>query len=353
MKKTLSPIYITIPFVSPLTGKTCTQYTLEIKVWEGLSSSVPVLASYSKTVGNLTSSTGSQEVNVSRLINDFIELTPQRNNATGLISGINQRWVQTAVIYVTSDAADDDVEQDVDLFTIVKGYTYGNEGKNQETPINLNLINYNEFNVNRDGFFSLSVVPNDTNITAISYPDNQINYNNVVNVTTDSRGAAMTLFVNVSEATTDDYIELAYNGVTTTLNVLDECKYTPIDIVFFNKSGAQQFLTFFKEKTDKLTVKNEFFESDRGQPIDGNHQFVRYNTQGRSSFKVYSGFVDEDLNETFRQLLLSDRVWMYNNPNFTPLNVKTSTFEEKTRQKNRLISYEIEFELSYNEINNI
>ena len=141
------------------------------------------------------------------------------------------------------------------------------------------------------------------------------------------------LYINVSDATTDTYIELVYNGVTTTLNVLDECKYDPIDIVFFNKEGAEQVLTFFKERSDSLKIKDDSYESSQGQANEGFHQFVRYNVQARSSFKVHSGFVDEDLNETFRQLLLSTDIWSYNGSNFTPLNIKTSSFSEKTRQK--------------------
>lgn len=190
-------------------------------------------------------------------------------------------------------------------------------------------------------------------VTVISYPNNEINYSVSEGTTFSSDEIVKNVFVNVSETTLDTYIEIVYNGVTTTLNIIDECKYTPIDIVFFNKHGGEQVLTFFKERTDSLKIKSEDFESDRGQPSLGNHQFVRYNTQGRSSFKVHSGFVDEDLNETFRQLLLSDRVWSYKDSVFTPLNVKTSNFKEKTRQKERLISYEIEFEVSFNEINNI
>jgi len=190
-------------------------------------------------------------------------------------------------------------------------------------------------------------------ITVISYPNNEINFSENEGTTILSYEIVKNMFVDVSETTLDTYIEIVYNGVTTTLNIIDECKYTPVDIVFFNKFGGEQVLTFFKEKSDNLKITSEKFESDRGQPSIGNHQFVRYNTQGRSSFKVHSGFVDEDLNETFRQLLLSDRVWSLANEVFTPLNVKTSSFEEKTRLKNRLISYEIEFEMSYNEINNI
>ena len=353
MRKTLSPYYIDIPLVSPLTGQTSTEYRLEIRVWDGLQASVPTPATYSKTVVNSSASTGTHNVNVSRLINDFIDLTPQSNLATGVIDGNNQQWVQTSTVYTTSNASDDGVQQNILTELIVKGYAKGNEGRNTSTPTNLNLISGTEFNTSRTGVFTLPIESSNLTVTAISYPDNEINFSQVLTTTTDSSAFVKLMYVNLTETTTDTYLEIIYNGVTTTLNILDECKYDPIDIVFFNKEGSQQVLTFFKEKTDSLKITDESYESDNGQPSDGNHQFVRYNVQGRSSFKVHSGFVDEVMNETFRQLLISTDIWSYDGTDFTPLNIKTSSFEEKTRQRDRLISYEIEFDMSYNEINNV
>ena len=190
-------------------------------------------------------------------------------------------------------------------------------------------------------------------ITIISYPDNQINESIVEPTSLLSNEMVQNVWVNVAEATTDTYIEIVFNGVTTTLLITDECRYTPIDIAFQNKEGALQFMTFFKARTDSLSVTNEEFEGDRGQPLDGNHQYVKFNVQGKSKFKVNSGFIEESMNETVRQLLLSERVWMYSNEIFTPLNVAGKSLEYKTRQKDRLINYEIDFDYAFNEINSI
>jgi len=190
-------------------------------------------------------------------------------------------------------------------------------------------------------------------ITIISYPDNQINESIVEPTSLLSNEMVQNVWVNVAEATTDTYIEIVFNGITTTLLITDECRYTPIDICFQNKEGALQFMTFFKAKTDSLSVTNEEFEGDRGQPLDGNHQYVKFNVQGKSKFKVNSGFIEESMNETVRQLLLSERVWMYSNEIFTPLNVAGKSLEYKTRQKDRLINYEIDFDYAFNEINSI
>ncbi len=190
-------------------------------------------------------------------------------------------------------------------------------------------------------------------ITVISYPNNEINYSIVDPVSTTSSEMVKNIWVDLSETITDEYVEIVFNGETITLLITDECRYEPMDIAFQNKEGALQFITFFKAKTESLSVTNEEFESDRGQPLFGNHQYVTYNVQGKSKFKMSSGFVSEAMNETFKQLMLSERVWSFANNTYTPLKLGSKSLEYKTRMKDRLINYEIEFEYAFNEINNV
>lgn len=190
-------------------------------------------------------------------------------------------------------------------------------------------------------------------ITIISYPANQINESIAEPTSLISGEMVQNVWVDVSEATTDEYIEIVFNGVTTTLLITDECRYTPIDICFQNKEGEMQILTFFKAKTENLSITSDSFESDRGQPLAGNHQFVTYNVNGKSVFKMNSGFVSEAMNETFKQLFLSSRVWQLLDGVYIPLVLGSKNLEYKTRQKERLINYDIEFGYAFNEINNV
>jgi hypothetical protein len=190
-------------------------------------------------------------------------------------------------------------------------------------------------------------------ITIISYPNENLNESIAVPTSIDSAEMVQNIWINVSEAGNDEFIEVTYNEQTITLLITDECRYTPIDIAYQNKEGAIAFFTFFKAKTESINASKEVFQSNRGQANLGNHQFVNYNVEGKSSFKVNSGFVDESANEIFKQMLLSERVWQFVDENYIPLNIKSPSLEYKTRQKDRLINYEIEFEYSFNEINNI
>ena len=357
MIKSLSPYYVTTPFVSPLTLTTCTSYTLQIYVWSGDKASVPAAATYEATILNTNSSIGDSKVNIARLINDFIGFTPTDSSGTTPLDGNNQMWVQHDAIYVTSDGSDDDVKQNISTVLMFSGYTYGLEGENAQPPTNKIFMSGTEFNVNRSGFFSVPVLlAEDTGsqtATVISYPDNQINTTLALPNTNDSAEMLQYLWIDCSETTTDTSIQVIYNSVTITLYITEECRYTPIDIAFQNKEGAMQLFTFFKVKKDSITITDEIFESDRGQPSETMHQFIKYNVQAKSSFKVNSGFIDESANETIRQLLLSERVWEYDGADFIPLNVSTKSQEFKTRQNDRLINYEIGFDYAYNKINNI
>lgn len=190
-------------------------------------------------------------------------------------------------------------------------------------------------------------------ITIISYPNNTINESIAVPTSIDSAELVKYITVNVADAINEDFIEVTYNGETITLLITDECRYTTYDINFVNKEGAQQVFTMFKKRTDNISITNEKYESFRGQPLQGNHQFITYNTQAKKDFKLNSGFISEDLNDTITQIMLSDRLWIRENDILTPIILKGKSLSYKTRQNERLINYELSFEYAFNEVNNI
>lgn len=193
-------------------------------------------------------------------------------------------------------------------------------------------------------------------VTVISYPNNDINESFATDASFSSADLISYVWVNIEEIITDTYIEVVYNSQTITLLLQEECRYEPVNIVFQNKEGAEQTLQFFKARTDTLTTTSSEFESDRGQPSLGNHQFVKFNVQGRTKFKVNTGFVNESNNESFKQLFLSKQIWWLKNDgtlSAVPLNIESKSLEYKTRANDRLINYEVEFSFAFNEINSI
>lgn len=352
---TNSPHYLTIPWVSPSSGTTPDKYIVEVYVWDGAKASVPASATYELENINPLALTGNSDINISPYINDVLTVQLDRSANSTVFYGSSAVWVQTQVIYYIGGVAQSAEFVVTDL--AIKGYGYGIEGKNTTIPTNNVLTDATVVNVSKSSQFTISFKTSEsetTPFTIISYPDNLINFSETFIIATLSKELISKAFVQVSTASTEDYIELKRDGVLIqTLNIKSELRYTPFDCWFLNKYGQLQSMTFFKEKTTSLKTKSESYESSNGQPIDGVHQFVEYNKTGRTSFKAKTGFISEDNNEVIKQMLLSESAWIVEGTVFNPVNLSSSNVEYKSRQKDRLLDYEISFDYAYSEINNI
>lgn len=352
---TKSPYYLTIPWMSPSSITVPDKYILKIYVWDGLKSAVPIDALYEEDNFNPLGLSGTIDVNISPYINDVLTTTIQRGLNTGVIPSNSAVWVKTEVIYVIAG-----VEQPAEFVNTdlaIKGYGYGIEGKNTSTPSNKVLAYGDDVNVSYNSNFTLPIELSEnevTNVTVQSKPSNNINYSLASPITSDSASLVSSVFVNVSDSGSDEYIEIKRNGVLVhTLIKKQEQRYTPLDLWFTNKYGQLYTLTFFKEKETTLKVKSDSYESSIGQAKNGIHQLSTYNKKGNTSFKANSGFVSEDNNEIFKQLYLADKVWVLEGFTFNPVNLGSSSIKYKSRRKDRLINYEVSFDYAYNEINDI
>jgi hypothetical protein len=130
-----------------------------------------------------------------------------------------------------------------------------------------------------------------------------------------------------------------------------EVKYTPVLCDFINRFGGWQTITFFKAQTNNLSVKNEDYKLSPNEvdynPLRGQNK--SFNFIGTQVLKANTGWVDENYKELITDLLLSEKVLI----DKKPVIVKTQATELKTKLKNRLINYELEFEYSYNLINDV
>ena len=357
--KVLSPYYITIPFIAPNSGLVCAQFTLNIFVWSGLKSAVPIAPTYEITKENPTASSGSTKIDVSRLVADFIDFDFVGTGQNEVLNSENQVWVKTSTVYYTTNPADLTTETNVFIDLAKKGYNTGFSSENFDTTSGILIdtsIDYKIYNS-----FVVPVIARQTlstNYSVISYPNNEINISGTIAPTTNSNEIIKNIWVKIDPNSTEEYIEVKYSGRTVTLVKENECRYFPNSVVFQNQEGALSLITFFKKRVDSLDITSEEYESNNGQPIDGFHQYTNFNIQGREKFTLSSGFVEEELNSAFTQLLLSERVWLFI-PLFGsgyikfPINVESKSIEYKTRQNDRLINYTINFKYAYNKINNI
>ena len=83
------------------------------------------------------------------------------------------------------------------------------------------------------------------------------------------------------------------------------------------------------------------------------HQKRILNVQGRYNVSMNTGFIGEEMNEVFEQLLLSEQVWAYIDNIVTPIDITTSQLTYKTSLNDRLINYTIGVDYAFGVINDL
>ena len=156
------------------------------------------------------------------------------------------------------------------------------------------------------------------------------------------------------------------DGVVCNIKRIDCTKYGDGNkIIYINKYGVQQDLWFFLKETKNITRTNEGYKSNTiTYPSAAaatynvkNAPNKVFNTQGKQTHTLSSGYYPEFANQQFEELLLSEFIWLSTfrkgSGVIIPVKVKTSSIAFKTSVNDRLIEYTIEFEEAFDYINNI
>ena len=232
-----------------------------------------------------------------------------------------------------------------DTFRCVDGQGYYIEGQNFE-PSKRILLSHNEYRADENGYFivPLRVIDGtepvilDGNSISVNYTANDFNYIKYLIIPLGPRAA-----LNV---------EVEYAGETIFIERVDECKYDAKVVQFINRFGAMELMHFMKSKRDTLSIESSTFKNaytDGLQYAIQRHQYKQYNKMSRRKTKIESGYLNEAYNATVQELLESEHVWI----DGRPINVDTSSLEIKTKEVEKLISYSIDFEYAFDEINNV
>ena len=316
-------------------------------------------------------------IDISELINDFLEI-----DFTGVYKQDNL-WVD--VITTTFTGASDGTSQEYN-FRAFNGYGYFEDGANPELlqsalisnetivkldddalvfPVDSSITSFVTFENNEGEFFTQQINSSTESEEQVVYvssvPTSALNFQSrVINdngIFEDN--ACLEDFENsfVLFPTRRVYVE-DENGAVGIFNVqnISECTYEPNKLTFINKFGVLQDLWFFKTSKLDMTTKEESYRANTR--IDGNysqnkHQYKTLYRTGKQSLSLNSGFYPENNNEVFKQLLLSESVWINYNGKTLPVNIKTSDMSFKTRLNDSLIHYKIDVEFAYDTINSV
>ena len=298
-------------------------------------------------------------------------------------------WVKVETF--AYDVNDNEIADDGETIIAFDGYNYYEEQTADESNA---MITNRELFVLEDNTFRLPIYTGLNSPTVVFYKDgeaiatetfvydqdsaNQIKYVSIYgdNVNWDTfeervvedgaefeDSVCLQSFFNNYSIGAVDKIEVSGGGKIETIkvNVIDECKYQPKKITFINKFGALQDMYFFKKAVEKMNVSKENYKAnilnaDKTYSISS-HTNRDFNITAKETTTLSSGYLSEEYNEVFKQMMLSEKVWITNiietGEQVLPINVKTGEITYKTSLNDYLVEYTFDFENSYNVINNI
>ena len=152
------------------------------------------------------------------------------------------------------------------------------------------------------------------------------------------------------------------DDVVITLKKVNECKFSPLNVIFYNKYGALQNLWFFKKSITNINITSEKFknnildiENSGGTPSYAlsKHQEKKFMANGKESITMNTGFYPQSYNEVVRQKMLAEQVWVDDLSNVLPINLKSNSLQFKKSVNDKLITYTVQFDYAFDKINNI
>jgi hypothetical protein len=84
-----------------------------------------------------------------------------------------------------------------------------------------------------------------------------------------------------------------------------------------------------------------------------NHQAKVLTKNGSEKLSLNTGFYPEIYNDIFKEVQLSEDVWITINNQVLPINVESSGVEYKTQLNDKLINYTVDVSFAFDTINNI
>ena len=376
-----SPIYITTTYAGSLS--TLRNITLEIYVWAGSRSSRPSTADYTLFRDVFAGTDVSFDIApmVREEIGAVYDTNQTRTSPTGERNN-NIVWVQVDYDINYYDKSDPpsvtNVTGSTDIFPASNGYHLFSEGTNFEFP-SAYLNNTSTVYVQDNGYEMMSLfqgkyaneviesviyriggaTTHQFDITGyyanlqpedriLRIPIGELGLNNWL--TSDGyAGASSDRPVNQSEWV----LELNSQGsVFDTITVIKECesKYTINTIQYINRYGTWDFIHFYKASQDNFSVTSERFRKSIGTSSSSgftydttDNIYQQFNTNGKVTTTLNTGWVTEDYREAIKDLMMSEKILL----NGLPVNVVTNSVTLQKSINDRTINYTIEVEEAY------
>jgi hypothetical protein len=313
----------------------------------------------------------SVSLEISEIVNNYISQNPFEGSGTSYLArNFQSIWTQVTTTAKEADGTTIGTPT-ITLYLSQEGFNTYLEGANYTTEPNAMIsAEYIQYHIGTN-----IVIPVNTEIVNKLQFVNSAGGIGTENISTTTDADDKIKYVSVAFPDVVSLIVTYNTSTTRTIKVegISECKYPIFKCTFLNRWGAFQEVFFFKKSTESLDTKNEnynrsnfaaYFDTGISDPSGDviiynsydttTHTKKTYNANGVESLQLNTGFVNEAMNPTFQELLVSEYVWLTDSANNKfPVNLKDSSLTYKTSLNDKMINYTMSFEKSFRYINNV
>lgn len=372
-------------------------YVADIYVWSGALSAKP--ATPNLRLSRYPDAKGGAAFDVSDVCNSFLDDHTPREAGALFTSGVGYCYVELGWIDNDGEHLDEDHS---DTFAIAKGWSKYTDGVNYDPQLeSFGTGTTNRWLTDRHttirvfdtGYFSLSLPykTKDYGIYKVKFWDDAGNTylidiysligtadnsnERILNFPcglnswlVDNTDLGSVVAFNTKLSPVNKYYCQGINNAgapvtkTFTFEIVHEDPWSFYTLQFLNRYGVWDYIVCEGRKKMNLQIESqEVFRNPLRIDVPGGISVDtargQYTTEvlGREGFVLNTGWMNEIDNELIRQLMMSKRV-VYaesDGKTYQPLNVKMTSFEEKTQQGEKLINYELTLNHANDYINSV
>ena len=294
---------------------------------------------------------GRVDFEISELVKDYMNMELDYSNTSTIENNV---WVDYQVTrYFVNTSTTLSIVQLVAFY----GYGYITDGVNPQNNPYAALITNSHIVKNADDVLYFPV-NNDYNGTTIEFKKDGSLVNTVTISSTNNSHDQVEYFSNTGATDNVDEI-IVTTGVKVqnyTVENIEECLDTPYRLTFVNRYGALQSLTMFKKSVRNMNTNVTYYKRNIIENAAynlGEAQKAIVLKNANESLTLNSGFYPENNNDVFKELLLSEYVWIDYDSNEIPCNIASSSISYKTSRNDKLINYTLDIEFASDVVQNI
>ena len=133
-----------------------------------------------------------------------------------------------------------------------------------------------------------------------------------------------------------------------------EPKYTPYQIAFINRYGVADYITFFKRSDERGNFTQDSYQKSIYNdgfttPSLEIGKYQSFNVNSRNTLTLNTGFVDQDYDETIKDILMSEYVAVLDGSDWVSVVPERGSVEYQKHVNQKLINYTLTFTYGFDE----